>query len=517
MVIFLDISGRLKMVKFIELPNTDGLVFLIDDEDYEDVIRFNWHYGGGYVRRNKLKDEPHERKEIHVEQQIFNGNDIIKKGRSNIIDHINNMFFDNRRKNIRTVTHGQNVVNIPRNINNVSGYIGVYFHKKMNKWVVSVGSKYSGAYENIEDAGKRRDELAVQKYGDCARLNFPILRDLDEMSLEELIVQLRNSEDADVIIDEIKSRDTLYREDLEISAAFASNLHILLEKEINFYDSHFKIEFLQNVRELLDGDFHLSEVYSVRKTSLMELGGRRGKGFAFLIDFCDFERINQFKWTIDGGYDVVRSTHKDDLHETNFIPLSWQILIGTECRKKNDVAVDEINKNNLDGRKINLRLVDSVGQSGGGKKRVTNQSGFIGVCFRKSNSKYQANITINGKSKYLGCWPTKEEAARFRDAKAIELFGENAILNFPPEKEDPRKTYNLEDLVSELIICQEDQIEGIFDEISSRESYHLLEIENSKELLDKYVHLREERLEEFKIEKNYRQNRKINKYLKNIE
>ncbi|EJR71449.1 hypothetical protein IK7_06221 [Bacillus cereus VD156] len=63
--------------------------------------------------------------------------------------------------------------------------------------------------------------------------------------------------------------------------------------------------------------------------------------------------------------------------------------------------------------------------------RRKNKIGFRGVS--KSNKKYTARIIFKRQHIYLGVFGTSEEAARAYDKKAIELFGDKAVLNFPEE------------------------------------------------------------------------------------
>ncbi|HFJ9284820.1 TPA: AP2 domain-containing protein [Bacillus toyonensis] len=63
------------------------------------------------------------------------------------------------------------------------------------------------------------------------------------------------------------------------------------------------------------------------------------------------------------------------------------------------------------------------------KRRI--RSGFRGV--RRWNKKYQAVIFYDKKQIHLGMFNTPEEAAKAYDKKAIELFGDKAVLNFPEE------------------------------------------------------------------------------------
>ena len=59
-----------------------------------------------------------------------------------------------------------------------------------------------------------------------------------------------------------------------------------------------------------------------------------------------------------------------------------------------------------------------------------NKSGFRGVSINKRDGNWVAHIGIKGKSKHLGYFYTAIEAAKAYDAKAIEIHGSNARLNF---------------------------------------------------------------------------------------
>ena len=64
-----------------------------------------------------------------------------------------------------------------------------------------------------------------------------------------------------------------------------------------------------------------------------------------------------------------------------------------------------------------------------GRKKSTATSKYMGVTKRKY--RFEAMLTYDGKTHYLGSFKTEVEAAKARDKKAIEKFGDKAKLNFP--------------------------------------------------------------------------------------
>ena len=99
------------------------------------------------------------------------------------------------------------------------------------------------------------------------------------------------------------------------------------------------------------------------------------------------------------------------------------------------MEVDHINGNPLDNRKENLRICTRAQNSQNKKLRADSKSGYKGV-YERSNGRFQAyigNPEYPGRHISLGYHNTPEEAARAYDAKAKELHGEYAHLNFPDE------------------------------------------------------------------------------------
>jgi hypothetical protein len=95
--------------------------------------------------------------------------------------------------------------------------------------------------------------------------------------------------------------------------------------------------------------------------------------------------------------------------------------------------IDHINGVRSENRIDNLRHVTQAqNKANGGKRPGRNPtSRFIGVERVAATGKWGATVPFRGKRNWCGTFATEEAAARARDAKALELRGEFARLNFP--------------------------------------------------------------------------------------
>ena len=102
--------------------------------------------------------------------------------------------------------------------------------------------------------------------------------------------------------------------------------------------------------------------------------------------------------------------------------------------------VDHINGDPLDNRRENLRLVTDKENKWNKGLRKNNTSGYVGVNWHKQTQKWNARArftceqTGREKTKFLGYYNDKEEAARAYDRWVIYNRDEHAYTNFPREE-----------------------------------------------------------------------------------
>ena len=86
-----------------------------------------------------------------------------------IIDHINRNRCDNRTENLRTIKKSENPVNCSIYSNNKSGYKGISWLERLQKWQVNIQYKnknhYIGVFENIDDAILARKQAEQDVFG----------------------------------------------------------------------------------------------------------------------------------------------------------------------------------------------------------------------------------------------------------------------------------------------------------------------------------------------------------------
>lgn len=140
---------------------------IIVNDDF-DLSKASWVISNkdGYVR-GKLRGVPRKERSVYLHRLVIGAK------KCQIVDHINGNKLDNRLENLRFCTQSQNLMNRDTSSKNTSGYRGVSWDKKNNKWyaTITINSKQLnlGRFVDKEVAKKVYDEAARNAFGEFVR------------------------------------------------------------------------------------------------------------------------------------------------------------------------------------------------------------------------------------------------------------------------------------------------------------------------------------------------------------
>ena len=140
-----------------------GREFYFDMDDYNKIKNYTWiesvsdnnyHYLCAY--------DPDSKKIIKMHHLIVD----------KYYDHYDRNALNNRKYNLRKVTANENAQNATLRIDNKSGFSGVYWHKKQQRWHAYIRDngkrKHIGSFLDKQDAIKARLKAELEYYKDSA-------------------------------------------------------------------------------------------------------------------------------------------------------------------------------------------------------------------------------------------------------------------------------------------------------------------------------------------------------------
>lgn len=137
-------------MKLIKL--TRGFFAKVDDEDYEELSKYKWHFKIG--TKNKTGYATRGVQENGKVKFFLMHRQIMGFPEGMVIDHKNHDTLDNRKENLKICSQKENLKN--RKIKTL-----VQFDNRQinNKWRVVIGGKYIASYPTQEEAQKVMDEI----------------------------------------------------------------------------------------------------------------------------------------------------------------------------------------------------------------------------------------------------------------------------------------------------------------------------------------------------------------------
>ena len=142
------------------------------------------------------------------------------------------------------------------------------------------------------------------------------------------------------------------------------------------------------------------------------------QGYEAIVDDEDYEELSKWKWHANGKYPHVYAKRSSYVDGKQIIECMHRVILNTP----KDMDVDHQNHNTLDNRKENIRNVPTVTNVRNTKISKRNKSGYVGVSLIKKTNKWRAEIQVNGKGIYLGCFEKMDDAINKRN-DALKNYG----------------------------------------------------------------------------------------------
>ena len=141
-------------IAYVKMRNTENTM-ICDADDWEKQKNYSWYENKGRAQTGKFK------------HTVWFSRAVMDAPENMEVDHINRNPLDNRKSNLRIISHLGNMANLGSQKKSKTGVAGVYWHKHRNKYFaeLKVGKKRYclGAYKTLEEAADARKK-AEEKY-----------------------------------------------------------------------------------------------------------------------------------------------------------------------------------------------------------------------------------------------------------------------------------------------------------------------------------------------------------------
>lgn len=155
---------------------------------------------------------------------------------------------------------------------------------------------------------------------------------------------------------------------------------------------------------------------------------RLTQGKYAIVDPDDYPRLAKYKWCAVKQRRIFYAQRIVTVgkRQRKNIQMHREII-----KAEDGKFCDHINRNGLDNRKANLRVVTPLENGWNkAKQRGKHSSKYKGVSWFRVDKKWQARIQANGRKIFLGYFHDEIDAAKAYDNAALKYHGQFAVLNF---------------------------------------------------------------------------------------
>jgi methyl coenzyme M reductase subunit D len=158
------------------IPLTRGMVALVDDADFEFLNQWKWFskssnrrklfYAARWTRTNGIRI-------CVLMHRVLIG---AKEGQQ--VDHKDRCSLNNQKSNLRLSNQSQNLGNKSIGINNTSGYKGIIWNKRLDRWCAQICVNYNkvwlGTFNDKQSAVQAYDRASKAYFGQFSANNHTL-------------------------------------------------------------------------------------------------------------------------------------------------------------------------------------------------------------------------------------------------------------------------------------------------------------------------------------------------------
>lgn len=153
---------------------SNGAVSLVDADDAHRVVGWTWRQSKGYAVRGTKAAGKFRTLRLH--REIMSA-ELATAPAGTEVDHINGNKLDNRRANLRLATHAENARNRGAPRSNTSGFKGVSWNRRDNRWQAHIRTdgklRSLGYFNSAGEAHAAYCEAADALHGAFANTEGP--------------------------------------------------------------------------------------------------------------------------------------------------------------------------------------------------------------------------------------------------------------------------------------------------------------------------------------------------------